>query len=172
MRFLPRAACRILLTAWLATPVPAYAQTPGERGFEITITNVTRDPMLTPVFVAADIPELKLFRFGRPAAPEVSIVAEEGDVAPLMALVRNPAGFDTTLIGPPPVGFIPPGQSRTLTVRTRGGLHYVRVIAMLIPANDGFFEPNNVPGAATGVCAATAAERLQALLRPVKEAKV
>jgi hypothetical protein len=92
-----------------------------------------------------------LFQVGQPALPEVAIVAEEGDVAPLMALARNPAVFDMTFTGAPPGGMIGPGQSRTVTVRTSAGFEHVTVIAMLIPTNDGFFGLNGVQGPTTGV---------------------
>lgn len=110
-------ACVVLLMTTLGSPIALHGQT-GDGRFEVTIINLTRDQTFTPVFVASRVPAIKLFEVGRPALPEVAIVAEEGDVAPLMALARQPAVFDMTFTGPPPGSFIGPGQSRTITVRT------------------------------------------------------
>lgn len=140
----------VLLAALVAgavavTPSPAMAQ--GEVRFEVTITNLTRDQTFTPVLVATHHPAIRLFDLGQPAHPALAALAEEGDVMPLMTLAQgSPLVLDVTFTGPPPGGFVPPGASRTVLVRTRGGFDHVSVAAMLIPTNDGFLALNGVPG--------------------------
>lgn len=143
-----RALCQ-LGAVWVMIGVahiqPAFAQ--GDARFEITITNLTRDQTFTPVFVASHHPAVQMFELGRPAHPVLAIVAEEGDVAPIMALAQSsPLVLDVTFTGPPPGGFILPGQSRTLSVRTRVGFDHVSLAAMLIPTNDAFVALNSIAG--------------------------
>lgn len=144
--------CAMVVAAGLMVPAPTVAQQDGQ--FAVTITNLTRDQTFTPVFVATHRPGVRLFQLGQPALPQVALVAEEGDVAPLMALAQAAPAFvhDVTFTGAPPGGFVGPGESRTITVGTRPGFDRVTVIAMLIPTNDGFFALRDVegpPGAAT-----------------------
>lgn len=146
MRLKLRTTSAILLIAGLLAPPPATAQGNGQ--FTVTITNLTRDQTFTPVFVATHRPGIRLFEPGQPALPHVALVAEEGDVGPLMALARAATPFvhDVTFTGAPPGGFVGPGESRTITVGTRPGFDRVSVIAMLIPTNDGFFALRDAEG--------------------------
>lgn len=136
----------VLLAVGLAGAGPSHAQGAGPR-FEITITNLTRAQTFTPVFAASHQPGIRLFELGRPALPQLAVLAEEGDVGPLMSIAAaSPFVFDSTFTGPPPGGFVGPGQSRTITVRTRAGFDHVTIAAMLIPTNDGFFALRDVAG--------------------------
>ena len=143
-----RTLCRLAAVGVLMGVVDIHsALAQGNARFEITITNLTRDQTFTPVFATSHQPGLQMFDLGRPAHPALATVAEEGDVAPIMALAQSsPLVLDVTFTGPPPGGFILPGQSRTLSLRTRGGFDYVSLAAMLIPTNDGFFALNGVAG--------------------------
>jgi hypothetical protein len=86
--------------------------------FAVTVTNLTRGQTFTPVLVASHKRGVRLFRLGHPASSEVAILAEEGDVGPLTNRLRaSPAVFDVVNSGPPPGGFVPPGQSKTILVR-------------------------------------------------------
>lgn len=136
----------VLLTVGLVGTGPTHAQGSGPR-FEITITNLTRSQTFTPVFAATHIPGVRLFELGAPAIPQLETLAEEGDVAPLMAVAAaSPFVLDSTFTGPPPGGFVGPGQSRTITLRTRGGFDHITMAAMLIPTNDAFFALRDVAG--------------------------
>jgi len=137
-------------TAWAQEEDLASASAGGAR-FEITITNLTRDQTFTPVLVASHRLGVRLFELGQPATAQLVVLAEEGDVGPLMTLLQaNPNVFDVTFTGPPPGGFVGPGQTRTIAVRTRGNFDHVSVAAMLIPTNDGFFALNSVEGPRNG----------------------
>lgn len=117
--------------------------------FAVTVTNLTRGQTFTPVLVASHKEGVRLFRLGHPASSELATLAEEGDVGPLTDRLRaSPAVFDVVNSGPPPGGFVPPGQSKTILVRTRGSFDHLSVAAMLIPTNDGFFALNGVAGPA------------------------
>ncbi len=135
----------VLSIGLLGTTDGALGQ--GGPRFEVTVTNLTRGQTFTPVLVASHRAGTRLFTPGQPASPELATVAEEGDVAPLAAVLQgSPEVRDVADSGPPPGGFVLPGQSVTLTVRVGGGFDHVSVVAMLIPTNDGFFAINGAAG--------------------------
>ncbi len=115
--------------------------------FAVTVTNLTRGQTFTPVLVASHQEGVRLFRLGGAASSELATLAEEGNVGPLTnRLLESPAVFDVVNSGPPPGGFVLPGQSKTVLVRTLDPFDHVSVAAMLIPTNDGFFALNGVEG--------------------------
>jgi hypothetical protein len=111
--------------------------------FEVTVTNLTRGQQFTPILVASHKEGVKLFALGSPASPELATLAEQGDTAPLEALL---AGMPEVKDVQHSDGLLNPGQSVTITVETAGGFNHVSVAAMLIPTNDGFFALNDVDG--------------------------
>lgn len=111
--------------------------------FEVTVTNLTRGQQFTPILVASHKAGVRLFELGSPATPQLKTLAEEGNVAPLTALLLgNPDVRDVVNSG----GLLNPGQSVTQRVSTRGNFDNVSVAAMLIPTNDGFFAVNDTEG--------------------------
>lgn len=113
------------------------------RRFEVTVTNLTRGQTFTPVLVASHRESVTLFTLGQPASPQLAILAEEGNTAPLTALLLSTPGVrDVADSGAPPGGFVLPGQSKTVFVDAGRGADRVSVAAMLIPTNDGFFALN------------------------------
>ena len=111
--------------------------------FEVTVTNLTRGQQFTPILVASHKSGVRLFELGSPASPQLKTLAEEGNVAPMTALLLgNPDVRDVVNSG----GLLNPGQSVTQRVSTRGGFDNVSVAAMLIPTNDGFFALNDAEG--------------------------
>ena len=135
-------------------PVPAggavaslvAAQAPASTGgpvFEVTVTNLTRGQQFTPILVASHRPGLRIFTPGQPASSQLATLAEEGDTAPLAALLSSlPEVRDVAASG----GLTDPGGSSTVVVRTGGPFNHLIVAAMLIPTNDGFFALNGVEG--------------------------
>ena len=142
VRIPSRNGCLVTLGVFLLSAA-AFAQNP--QLYEVTITNLTRGQTFTPVLVASHRAGVSLFELGSPASVPLEIVAEDGDVGPLAALLEsNPAVRSTTNSGAPPGGFVLPGASRTLTIEGGGGFDHLSVVAMLIPTNDGFFAVNGV----------------------------
>ncbi|MGH7333259.1 MAG: spondin domain-containing protein [Candidatus Rokuibacteriota bacterium] len=122
----------------------APAEDNGPR-FEVTMTNLTRGQTFTPVLVASHREGVTLFTLGAPASAQLAILAEEGNTAPLAALLlATPGVRDVADSGPPPGGFVAPGQSKTVVVDAGRGADHISVAAMLIPTNDGFFALNGV----------------------------
>jgi hypothetical protein len=111
--------------------------------FEVTITNITAGQVFTPILLASHRPGVRLFDVGEPASEELEVLAEEGDPGPLMATLEGlPEVLDVTAADGP----LPPGQSLTLEVMTRGNFDHVSLGAMLVPTNDGFFSLTDVRG--------------------------
>jgi hypothetical protein len=111
--------------------------------YEVTVTNLTRGQQFTPILVASHKAGVRLFELGTPATPELKTLAEEGNVAPLTALLLgNPNVRNVVNSG----GLLNPGQSVTQRVSTLGSFDNVSVAAMLIPTNDGFFAVNDAEG--------------------------
>jgi hypothetical protein len=111
--------------------------------YEVTVTNLTRGQQFTPVLVATHKAGVRLFDLGNSASPQLRTLAEEGNVAPMTALLLgNPAVRDVVNSG----GLLNPGQSVTQRVGTRGSFDNVSVAAMLIPTNDAFFAVNDAEG--------------------------
>jgi Spondin_N len=111
--------------------------------YEVKITNLTRGQQFTPILAAAHMPSVSLFQLGQSASSELATLAEEGNVAPLTAVLRANKGVLEVVNG---AGLTEPGATTTLTVSGRGGAgaDRISVAAMLIPTNDTFFAVNGV----------------------------
>ena len=109
--------------------------------FEVTITNLTRGQQFTPILVAILKADVKLFELGKPASAELAMLAEEGNTAPLAAVLSALPDTAGVVSGS---GLTNPGASTTLTIEGRRGFGFLSVAAMLIPTNDGFFAVNGV----------------------------
>jgi hypothetical protein len=97
---------------------------------KFTVTNLTRGQRFTPILVASHKAGVRLFELGVPASPELKTLAEEGNVAPLTALLlSDPNVQDVVNSG----GLLNPGASVTQRVQTRGAFDNVSVAAMLNP---------------------------------------
>ena len=111
--------------------------------YEVTVTNLTRGQQFTPILVSSHKAGVRLFELGTPASQQLKTLAEEGNVAPMTALLLgNPDVRDVVNSG----ALLNPGQSVTQRVSTRGSFDNVSVAAMLIPTNDGFFAVNDAEG--------------------------
>jgi hypothetical protein len=131
----------ILLAVSLAGVTVTTAGGPAH--YEVTITNLTRGQSFTPILVASHDAGTTLFELGQPASGELETLAEEGNTGPLTGLLMvNPGVLDVTTSG----GLLGPGETKTVSVATRGRFDHISVAAMLIPSNDAFFAVNGVRG--------------------------
>jgi len=108
---------------------------------QVTVTNLTRGQIFTPLLVVSHNSHVRLFHAGKPASKELAALAEGGDVAPLTRALRRKrgvkgiadSGMEVTL----------PGHTTTVTVPAHGAKR-LSLAAMLIPTNDAFVSLNNV----------------------------
>ncbi len=125
----------------VALPALAFllgVQTASAQNFsyEVTITNLTRGQMFTPILVVTHRSNVQLFELGSPASTELEILAEEGNTVPLTTLLRATEGvFDVNDSG----GLLGPGASVTVQITSAWRFAQFSVASMLIPTNDAFF---------------------------------
>jgi hypothetical protein len=111
--------------------------------YAVTITNLTRGITFTPILVASHKPGKPLFTLGEKAKPELVAVAESGNTQPFADLLTSSGmAYDTASSG----ALLPPGQSVTVKVKTKGRFNHISLVGMLIPTNDGFIALNGVRG--------------------------
>jgi hypothetical protein len=130
----------IALLGLIAGPGTLTAQ---RQRFEVTVTNLTRGQQFTPILVASHRRGVSLFAEGSSASPELAILAEEGNTAPLAMLLSSMPDVHDVISGS---GLLDPGASTTLIVEGGGSFDHFSVAAMLIPTNDGFFAVNGAEG--------------------------
>ena len=103
--------------------------------FDVTITNLTRGQIFAPILVTTHDLGVRLFEAGSPASPELATLAEEGNTAPLAALLMGTPGVADVAIGS---GMVPPGASETIRVSNFGIAHRLSLAGMLVTTNDTF----------------------------------
>ena len=119
----------IVAVALLALCVGPVAASDGGAEYDVTVTNLTAGQVFTPILVATHRPDVRPFVAGQPASVELEMLAEGGDTGPLAAVLRTlPQVEDVTDSGAP----VPPGQSVTVRVHTRGRADHVSLLAMLV----------------------------------------
>jgi spondin N len=125
----------------------------GTRTYEVTITNLTSGQPLTPPVVATHHKQGQLFEVGQPASVGVREIAENGNLAPLLAFL-DADPFDRIsdveagtfpLVpddkpGAPGVPPDPPAfpDSVTFEITASGNAHFLSFVSMLVCTNDGF----------------------------------
>ncbi|PCJ26385.1 MAG: hypothetical protein COA96_05115 [SAR86 cluster bacterium] len=108
--------------------------------YEVTIKNVTAGQAFTPR-LAITHTEGKIFMLGEPAIEELAIIAEGGDIAPMMAVLEGFGDVVTDMqVG---AGLLMPGASETITIEGNPGSSF-SLLNMLIPTNDAFIGVNAI----------------------------
>ncbi len=106
--------------------------------YHVTITNTTVNHVITPPAVIAHNAHFSLFKVTEVASPELVIMAESGNVTPLLdSLAKNAyvSAVMSTLDQTPPV--ILPGHSITVTIKAPKRTYFT-VASMLATSNDAF----------------------------------
>lgn len=131
-----RSLSTLILTATFLVAAPVFAS--GNHGsviYDVTIVNLTRGQVFTPILVASHKPRVRLFDVGAAASPELAELAESGAVGPLSDLLDSlPAVKQVRNSG----DVLPPGASVTVRIKTRGRFNTISAAAMLVPTNDAF----------------------------------
>jgi hypothetical protein len=138
--FPSRITRRLAVAGLAAAAIGAHADE-GHWNYEVTVTNITYNQRFTPLLLATHRPEIQLFTLGQAALPELATLAEEGNVAPLRALLdASPLVKATTAAS----GLLDPGKSATFRIQGNPWRDHLSLAAMLIPTNDAFVSLNAV----------------------------
>ena len=129
-RFTRRAAIAALATVALGAQANE-----GRWTYEVTVTNITYNQRFTPLLLATHKPELRFFTLGQPATPELVVLAEEGNVAPLRTLLQASPLVHATAAGS---SLLEPGKSISFQIQGNPWRDRLSLAAMLIPTNDAF----------------------------------
>ena len=124
-----------------ASPAPAALPTAGAM-FEVTVTNLTRGQIISPVLVATHSRRTSFYELGEPASPELGILAEDGDNAPLRAVLDASSEVYETASG---AAGIPPGGSETILISSVPNRPLVSLAGMMITTNDAFVSLDGAP---------------------------
>lgn len=136
MKILPLALA--VASALVCTSVSADDYNDDLNTYHVTITNTTVHHVITPPAVIAHNGHFKLFKVTEAASPELAIMAESGNVSPLLtSLADNPyvSAVMSTLDQEPPV--ILPGHSITVEIMAPKKTYFT-VAGMLATSNDAF----------------------------------
>ena len=126
---------------------PDGADAAGHAGFgpaatatyQVTIKNLTAEGQpLTPPLAVTHRQPMSLFTVGEAASFELKEIAENGNLAEMLALLGDAfhvADFTVAAGSPPP---LLPGGSITFDLSADRGAQYLSFVSMLICTNDGF----------------------------------
>ncbi|MFC3186137.1 spondin domain-containing protein [Shewanella intestini] len=113
-------------------PAPVVMQT-----FDVTVTNLSANQPLSPVFIATHGADQSLWMAGAPASVAIEKLAEGGDSSDLTAI----SSLTHTVNGNGP---IMPGMSETLTLSiNEADVASISLATMLVNTNDAFAGVNN-----------------------------
>ncbi|TPH14446.1 spondin domain-containing protein [Litorilituus lipolyticus] len=132
---------KTLLTS-VATSVTmmAASSTVSAQDLEITVTNLTQGLYFTPIVAAAHNGDTKLFSTGMAASPELTAMAEGGDISGLVSVLSN---ADANTVENPAGGLLAPSTSTNFMLMNDEGNQYLSFSAMILPSNDGFVGVNS-----------------------------
>ena len=132
------------IAALVAVAAASASDEAGLRTYRVTIANLTGGQPLTPPIIATHRKPLHVFEVGAPASFELKEIAENGNLAPMLAaLGASGHVFDVEAGGAPIVPASNPGGTpfaswATFTLESDEGAKYFSWASMLICTNDGF----------------------------------
>jgi hypothetical protein len=136
-------AVTIAAGALMATGSVASADAPVA-SYEVAITDLTAGQPLTPPVVATHRAATGMFSVGQPASFALKEIAENGNLAPMIAQlgsdkhVADVAAAATPLVPAGLPGSAMFGDSAMLTLTASEGAKFLSFASMLICTNDGF----------------------------------
>jgi hypothetical protein len=146
MQHLVRRTLAVAAAAGLSLALAAPALAGPPRTYEVTVQLVAGGQPLTPPLIATHEGDTDVFSVGQSASLGVQEIAENGNLAPLIAsLEADPAVSDVIAAGAPRP-LVPPGSPMsdifsdevTVTIEAGPGARFLSYVSMLICTNDGF----------------------------------
>ena len=142
------------LAAWPATvfmaAVSSAAAEAPDATYEVTIDNLTKGQPLTPPVVATHRAATGIFTVGQPASFALKEIAENGNLAPMVAQLGADKHVSDSVAAEAPL--VPAGlpssamfgKSVTLTLTASKGANFLSWVSMLVCTNDGFTGVNSL----------------------------
>lgn len=113
----------------------ASAAVAASRSYEITITNLSSNQIISPPILATHDATARMFAPGMAASAELAAIAEDGDNSGMANLLAAHNGvLDIVTAG----GGIAPGTSVTLTIEADGAHRWFSMAGMFVTTNDAF----------------------------------
>lgn len=109
--------------------------------YEVTVSNLTRGQIFSPVFAYTHDGSQRLFTLGKAASAGLSALAQDADTSGLDVQLSSSPAVHEIVAG---TGAILPGQTETLTINSRGYKRFITVASMLVTTNDAFMAVNQV----------------------------
>lgn len=111
--------------------------------YEVTITNITRAQLFTPILVTTHSGRISLFQLGAEPSQAIADLAEGGVTDTLQAVLADSTeAFDVQVSTD---GLLGPGESTTVTVQSSGQrFNRLSLAGMLLPTNDTFVAINSM----------------------------
>jgi len=109
--------------------------------YEVTITNLTYNQVLSPPLAVSHVPSIRLYQEGEPASEGLEALAEGGDTSLLTGALSGADGICDVIAADGPV---PPGGSTTITI-VGSGKRVVSIATMLVNTNDAFAGLKSMP---------------------------
>lgn len=133
----------VALAVFTAPLVNNSVRAQSVQRYLVSITNMTRAQSFTPILVTTHTQAVRLFIAGTAATPELREVAEEGNISPLVNLLRGLPREVHDIASSQ--GLLTPGVTVDVAVMAGGQFDRVSLVSMLIPTNDAFFGVTAVP---------------------------
>ncbi|MEM7203435.1 MAG: spondin domain-containing protein [Planctomycetota bacterium] len=143
----------VLLSVALVPIAPAVLDSDagavaGPVNYEVSITNLTYQQIMSPAVVATHTPDFAFWRLGSPASPELAMIAEDAVNGPMMAMLgARPEVGDVQVVAGAG-GPIMPGETAKVTICAEDGRDTLSLAGMLVVTNDAFYGLNSqrLPG--------------------------
>lgn len=113
----------------------ASASVVASRSYEITITNLSANQIISPPILATHDDSARMFTPGAAATPELAAIAEDGDHSAMANLLAASNGVLDIVTAS---GGIAPGASITLTIDADGAHRWFSMAGMFVTTNDAF----------------------------------
>ena len=131
----------VALLALLAGTTLSANNRGEETMVEVSITNLTRGQILSPVFMARHNPDAApLYSLGEPAGDALAMMAEDADARGLMEAwdPEANAGVSEAMVVALNNGPIPPGETVSMNFDVDDGDTLLSFVSMLVSTNDAF----------------------------------
>ncbi len=124
----------VLAVAGIAMAIAGGAQA-GDGYYEVTVTNLTKGQIFSPIVAASHNAQFNLYTLGEPASAALAAVAQDADYSGITALLQASSDVNGMAMGS---GVILPGHSDTVMLPAMEKSDRISLAAMLVTTNDAF----------------------------------